>query len=342
MPFKFSENICIADRVIGPGKPIFIIAEAGVAHFGSLEKAMALVDMASEAKADAIKFQTFKTDELISSESSEWVDRFRTRELPYDAFRKINAYCHKKRILFISTAHDEPSLEFLDSLNVPAFKIGSGELSNWPFLKKIASKKKPIIFSTGMYTMNEIEEALNVFSEAENPDVAVLHCVTSYPTSPSEVNLRAMSSIREKFGVITGYSDHTQGIHFPVAAAALGACVIEKHISLDFNIPNAQDWKVSCGPEDLRLMVQQIREIEQGLGSGIKAPGRAEMESILWARKSLVAACPISAGERITSSHLCAKRPGNGIPPSQINKVIDKKAKKDIDKDRIIRWEELI
>jgi N-acetylneuraminate synthase/N,N'-diacetyllegionaminate synthase len=339
--FLFNHEFSISGRGVGLNHPVFIIAEAGVAHFGSIDKAKRLVDLAVEAKADAVKFQIFKTDALISKESEEWRNRMRARELPFEAFQEIQAYCHEKRIIFFATAHDEPSLEFLDTLNVPVYKIGSGEVSNWSFLEKIASKKKPVILSTGMYTLEDICEALKFIAKTGNPDIALLHCVTSYPTPPLEVNLLAMDTIREAYGVIVGYSDHTRGFHFSLAAAARGASIIEKHITLDFNIPDAQDWKVSCGPDDFPVMVQQIRDIEAGLGSGIKAPAESERPSINWARKSLVAIEDILEGEIIDLKKIGAKRPGYGIMPSDIDRVIGKKANKKIKKDTLIKWEHL-
>lgn len=339
--FNFNQTFTIQGREIGKSKPVFIIAEAGVAHFGSLDKAKQLVDIAVGSGADAVKFQIFKTNALVSVESEEWRNRLKTRELPYEAFKEIQVYCKEKGIIFFATAHDEPSLEFLDSLDVPAYKIGSGEVSNWSFLEKVASKKKPVILSTGMYTLGDIGEALKVIAKTGNPDIAVLHCVTSYPTPPSEVNLRAMDTIRDTYDVIVGYSDHTNGFHFPLAAAALGASIIEKHITLDFNVPDAQDWKVSCGSEDFPVMVEQIREIEAGLGTGIKALTKSELSSINWARKSLVAIEDIFEEEIIELKKLGAKRPGFGIMPSDIDKVIGKKAKKTIKKDALIKWEYL-
>ncbi len=339
--YKFSENIRIADRLIGDHHPLFIIAEAGVSHFGSLEKAKRLVDLAVEAKADAVKFQIYRTEELISKESFEWIGRLKTKELPFEAFHKIKSYCESRGIIFFATAHDKKSLECLDDLDVPVYKIGSGEIDNWSFLKLVASRGKPVILSTGMYTMKKISQALDTFMEVDVRDIALLHCVTQYPTPPQDVNLRAMESIRKKFNIIVGYSDHTEGYHFPLVAAALRASIIEKHISLDFNVPNAQDWKVSCGPEDFCLMVKQIREIEEGMGSGIKKPGRNEMKSIAWARKSLIAADEIVEGETITHTKIAFKRPGTGIPPCDVDKVIGKKATKTIHKDMMIKWEDI-
>jgi N,N'-diacetyllegionaminate synthase len=338
---KFSQTFSLLGREVGEGCPVFIVAEAGVAHFGSLEKAFSLVDLAADARADAVKFQVFKTDEMISRESEEWRDRMRPKELPYEAFREVQSYCRERSIIFFATAHDEPSLDFLDTLGVSLYKIGSGEVGNWPFLRKVASRRKPVILSTGMYTLEQVGEALQVMAEVGTRDVAVLHCVTRYPTQPSEVNLRAVDTIRDTYGVMTGYSDHTRGFHLPLAAVARGACIIEKHITLDFDVPNAHDWKVSCGPDDLHVMVRQIREIEAGLGSGVKALSEAEQESLRWARKSLVAAVDMLPGELITREKLCAKRPGTGIVPADIERVLGKVVRAKIEADTLLQWEHL-
>jgi len=339
---KFNQSFFIQNKEIGDGLPVFIVAEAGVSHFGSMEKAIKLVDLAVESGADAVKFQIFKTEELISSESEEWRIRLKSKELPYEAFYDIQAYCHKRSIIFFASAHDKLSLDFLDKLDIPAYKIGSGEVGNWTFLEQAASRKKPIILSTGMYTLEDVGKALEVIDKVGNRDVIVLHCVTSYPTPPEEVNLHAMNTIRKTYGVLAGYSDHTQGFHMPLAAVACGADVIEKHITLDFNVPDAQDWKISCGPENFSIMVSQIRDIEAGLGSGVKTPSKSEDSSLNWARKSLVAAIDILPGDLITHEKLRAKRPGYGIIPSHIDKVIGKRAKVKIETDTLIKWEHLI
>lgn len=341
MNFEFNRSFFIRNREIGEHQPVFIIAEAGVAHFGLIEKAKQLVDLAADAGADAVKFQIFKTEELISLDSNEWKKRLQSKELPHEAFRDIQEYCEEKGIIFLATSHDEQSFEFLSSLDVPAYKIGSGEVNNWSFIERVAAEKKPLILSTGMYTLEEIGNALEIISRTGNTDIAVLHCVTNYPAFPSEVNLRVMDTIREKYGVIVGYSDHTRGFHFPLAAVACGAHVIEKHISLDFDVPDAQDWKVSCGPDNLYLMVKQIREIEAGLGSGIKVLSASEKANLKWARKSLVATVDIIEDEIISPDKICIKRPGNGIAPTEINEVIGKKVKVKIKKNTLIRWENL-
>ncbi|SHK37340.1 N-acetylneuraminate synthase [Desulfatibacillum alkenivorans DSM 16219] len=340
MAFEFANQFEIDGRPVGAGCPVYIIAEAGVAHFGSLKKAYDLVDLAVEAGADAVKFQVFQARKLISSASREWIDRLSSRELPYDSFVKIAQYCREKCITFFATAHDEPSLDFLDSLETPVYKIGSGEVENWPFIRKVAQKGKPVILSTGMYTEEQMQEAVDIFAKAGNPQLAVLHCVTAYPTAPRLINLRAIKAIQD-MGVIAGYSDHTMGYHIPLAAVAMGAAVIEKHITLDYDVPNAQDWKVSCGPDDLHLFVEQVREVEESLGSGAKSPNKAEKQSLAWARKSIVSACAISAGQCITEDMLVCKRPGTGISPAEFEKVLGREAAVDIREDELITWEQL-
>jgi N,N'-diacetyllegionaminate synthase len=322
-------------------EPVFIIAEAGVSHFGDLKKAFQLVDMAVSAHADAVKFQIFHTDDLISSAAPEWKDRYRSKELTLEDFSKIKQYCMRKGIIFLSTAHDDSSLKDLDTIGVAAYKIGSGEVHNWPFLKLVAQRKKPILLSTGMYMMEDIRTALEIITSENNSQVALLHCTTAYPTPPSQVNLMAIRTIQSEFGGIVGYSDHTSGYHFPLAAVAIGAKIIEKHITLDFNIPNAQDWKVSCGPETLPKMVKEIRQIEQGLGTGLKVPQELEKESLKWARKSITASTDIMPEEVITIDKITMKRPGTGIPPSKLEQVIGRKARSFIKSDTLILWEQL-
>lgn len=338
---QFSTHFNIDGRSVGEGNPIYIIAEAGVSHFGSEEKAYELVDLAAKAGADAVKFQIFDVDAMIAKELDDWKERLGSRQLPYQAFERIQKYCDEKKISFFATAHDEPSLDFLVSLNVPAYKVGSGEVGNWPYLSRVASLGKPLIFSTGMYRIEQIGEALEAVTATENKDVAVLHCVTRYPTPPGEISLGNMALIRDRFQVITGYSDHTEGFHIPLASAALGASIIEKHISLDFNVPNAQDWKVSCGPQDLDIFIKQVRDIEAALGVRQSGPTDGEKESLNWATKSLVARKAIHQGTTISKDDLVSKRPGTGISPSEIQKVIGRKVKVALQADEIIKWESL-
>ena len=336
-----SDSFVIDGTQVGRSGSVYLIAEAGVAHFGSVDKALELVDMAADAHADAVKFQIFKTTELISSRCGEWRQRMHPKELPHAAFRDIQRHCKTRGITFLATAHDEPSLDFLATLAPPAYKIGSGEVANWPFLRRVGALGKPVILSTGMYSLQQVGEALTALAQGGTRDIAVLHCVTQYPTPPGDVNLKAMDAMRERYGVITGYSDHTAGMHVPLGAVGRGAAVIEKHISLDFDIPDAQDWRVSLDGPGLRLFVQQAREIAAALGEGDKRPTLEESERAVWARKSLVAAAAIECGEIITAQKLCAKRPGDGISPSVIDEIIGKKTTVRIECDAPITWEAL-
>jgi N,N'-diacetyllegionaminate synthase len=337
----FDRELTLAGRRVGEGAPVFVIAEAGVAHFGSLEKARALVDLARRAGADVVKFQVFRTEDLVSSAAPDWQRRLRSRELPPSAFREIRDYCVSMGIPFCATAHDEASLDVLDELGVPFYKIGSGEVANWRFIETIARRGKPVVLSTGMYSLDDVTRAVEVVGAAGNRALALLHCVTRYPTRPEEVNLRAMQTLRDRFDVVVGYSDHTQGTHLPLAAVALGARIIEKHITLDYDVPDAQDWKVSCGPADLPDFLRQVREVEAALGTGIKAPAAAEAQSLEWARKSLVAAIDIEEGTAITEAMLRAKRPGTGISPAELPRVVGRTAVERIPRDSLVRWEQI-
>lgn len=336
----FNSRFDIDGRPVGENSPVFIIAEAGVAHFGSEEKAYRLVDLAADAGADAVKFQVFDVDAMIAAESPEWRERLASRQLPYVAFERIRRYCIDRNITFFATAHDEPSLDFLGSLDVPVYKIGSGEVGNWRFIERAAGFGKPIIFSTGMYRQEQISEALKTIAATGNRDAAVLHCVTAYPASPCDIALGNVAMISERFRVVTGYSDHTAGYHIPLAAVALGAKIIEKHITLDYDVPNAQDWKVSCGPDNLRTFVAQVRDIEATLTVRRIGPTEAEQRSMLWASKSLVTRRDIAPGEVLQEQDICAKRPGNGIPPFQMGMVLGRVVKRSLPRDAVITLED--
>ena len=338
---RLSQTIEIAGRKVGGGAPCFIIAEAGVSHFGSFEKALKLVDMAVEAAADAVKFQVFDIDRMIAGESAEWKARLGDRVLPYEDFAKLQEYCTRKGITFFATAHEEESLEFLNAIEVPVFKIGSGELNNLGYLAQIAGYGKPVIYSTGMHGLEDIRRGLEAMTATGNRDIAVLHCVTQYPTPAEEVNLRAMDVLRGTFDCIVGYSDHTEGHLIPLAAVASGAEIIEKHITLEFDIPNAQDWKVSCGPDDLSAFVREIRTIEAALGRAVKQPSAAEARNQDWARKSLVTTRALAAGTALEPAMLTAKRPGTGIAPHEIGDVLGRVLKTDVQADTVLRWEML-
>lgn len=331
------QTIAIGNKHIGKDFPLFAIAEAGVAHFGSLEKALNLVDMAADAGADAVKFQMFDVEDLVSSASLEWKQRLKSRQLRREDFYVIQEYCSEKAILFLCTAHDLPSVDFLhQNMRVPAFKVGSGEVGNIPYLRRIASLGLPVIVSTGMHQMVDIQNVLDIFREADNPQLVLLHCVTGYPVAPSNANLMAIPMFRERFCTITGYSDHTAGTHIALAAVALGALVIEKHISLDFDVPDAHDWKVSCGPHNLASFLRELRDIENALGNGLKELTQQEQESLRWARKSLVAACDIHPGVQITGDMVQLKRPGTGLSAAELPQILGRTAREFILRDTLL------
>ncbi len=326
---------------------VFIIAEAGVNHNGSLGTAKRLIDAAAEAGADAVKFQTFKAERLVSAcapkaayqkkttgKGESQFEMIKRLELDIKAHRALMDHCRKKRIIFLSSPFDLDSISLLGKLGLKVFKIPSGEITNLPYLKKIGSLKRKVILSTGMADMGEIEDALNVLAGvgSSRKDITVLHCNTEYPTPYGDVNLRAMLSIKEAFKVKVGYSDHTLGMEIPVAAVALGATVIEKHFTLDKNM-QGPDHRASLEPDELKLMVKAIRNVEKAFGSGIKEPSSSELRNKEIVRKSIVASCPIKKGETLSARNMATKRPGTGISPMQWDKVIGGKAVKDFLKD---------
>jgi N,N'-diacetyllegionaminate synthase len=327
-----------------------IIAEAGVNHNGDLAVARELIKVAATAGADRIKFQTFNADRLVTTcavkapyqvrnsggdESQHAM--LRRLELSRDMHVELIARCKACGIQFFSTGFDLESIDLLAELGASDFKIPSGEITNLPYLRRIGGYKKPVILSTGMSSLGEIEAALTALEHSGTPhnQVTVLHCTTEYPTPMAEVNLRAMLTIRDAFGVAVGYSDHTPGIEVAVAAVALGASVIEKHFTLDRNLPGP-DHKASIEPSELRAMVSAIRNIEQALGSGIKQASQGEAKNKPISRKSLVAARAIRAGEAFTEANLTAKRPGTGLSPMRWDEVLGRKAPRDFAADELI------
>lgn len=322
---------------------IFIIAEAGVNHNGDIGLAKKLIDAAVEAGVDAVKFQTWKTELLVTEDAQmaeyqvENTQREETQfemlkrlELSYDDFSDLKAYCDARAITFMSTPDEEQSATFLDELQ-DVFKIGSGELTNTPFLRHIAGFKKPVILSTGMGYLYEVEHAIATLVDAglSLEEITVLHATTDYPTSPEDVNLTAMLTIQKAFpGVTVGYSDHTLGIEIPIAAVAIGAKVIEKHFTLD-NKMEGPDHKASLEPHELSDMVTAIRNIEKAMGSGWKVPTKTEKANRDIVRKSIIAGKAISAGQVISAEMLEIKRPGNGISPTRWDEIVDSIAKKD-------------
>lgn len=330
---------------------VLIIAEAGVNHNGSLQIAKQLVDKAVETGVDIIKFQTFKSDKLVSkaARQAEYQQRnigngdegqlamLKKLELSVEEHYDLMEYCKARDIRFLSTAFDMESIDFLHTLNMGLWKIPSGEITNYPYLKKIASFHEPIILSTGMCELSDIAAALKVLWDegVRKEQISILHCNTEYPTPYKDVNLRAMLEIGEKFGVKIGYSDHTQGIEVPIAAVALGATVIEKHFTLDKTM-EGPDHKASLEPEELKAMVSAIRHIEQALGTGHKTISESERKNIEIARKSIVAANPIKKGEILTEEKLTVKRPGTGISPMRWNDVLGTVATRDYSEEDMI------
>lgn len=330
---------------------ILIIAEAGVNHNGDLEIAKKLIDIASDSGADIIKFQTFITEKCIThyAPKAEYQKQFTDKEeSQFDMIKKLelNAsahkilieHCKKRNITFLSTPFDFDSIDLLQELQVEIFKIPSGEIVNLPYLRKIGKLNKKIILSTGMSTLGEIEKAIQILTEngTSRDKITILHCNTEYPTPMEDVNLKAMITIKEAFKLPVGYSDHTLGINIPIAAAAMGACVIEKHITLDKNL-DGPDHAASLDPKELKTMVKAIREIEKALGNGIKEPSNSEKKNKLLARKSIVAARSIKKGEKISETDLAIKRPGNGISPMEWDQVVGSIATNDFDIDDQIK-----
>ena len=326
---------------------VYIIAEAGVNHNGSFELACKLVDEAKKAGVDCIKFQTFKSENLVScnAEKAEYqknttgegsqVDMLKQLELSYDEFIKLKEYCDEKRICFLSTPFDMDSIDFLNSIDMPFWKIPSGEVTNLPYLTALAKTGKPIVMSTGMCDIAEIEAAMNVLKDNGVKSIKLLHCNTEYPTPFADVNLKAMQQISDEFQIKVGYSDHTKGIEVPIAAVALGATVIEKHFTLDKNM-EGPDHKASLEPDELKAMVSAIRNIEQAIGTGVKTASASEKKNISVVRKSIVAASPIRKGEVFSEENLTVKRPGTGISPMRWEDVIGKKATRDYEEDELI------
>lgn len=329
-----------------------IIAEAGVNHNGSIELAKKLVEKAKEAGVDYIKFQTFKASKLVTKaakqaeyqqknigkEGDSQYQMLKKLELSPEDHEVLIAYCKERGIKFFSTAFDFDSIEYLHSLNLGLWKVPSGEVTNYPFLKRIAAYNEPTILSTGMCDMDDVRAAVNALYKngLSKENLILLHCNTEYPTPFEDVNLKAMDALRNEFGVEVGYSDHTKGIEVPIAAVALGAAVIEKHFTLDRNM-KGPDHKASLEPDELKAMVSAIRNIEKAVGGdGSKHVSESERKNIAIARKSIVAACDIKAGDTFTEENLSVKRPGNGISPMKWDEIVGKTANRDFAEDELI------
>ena len=336
-------------------QPTLIIAEAGVNHNGSLALAKKLVEVAAAAGADYVKFQTFKAEKLVSRkaikaayqqattgvEEGQW-EMLKRLELSEEDHQALLRHCQEHHIKFLSTAFDQDSINFLNGLGIDLFKVPSGELTNWPYLRTIARQAKPIILSTGMATMGEIEKAIDVLEEegVMRQQITVLHCNTEYPTPMQDVNLLAMQTIAQAFGVAVGYSDHTAGIEVPIAAVALGARVIEKHFTLDRTLPGP-DHLASLEPAELKAMVQAIRNIEQALGDGIKRPSPSELKNKTIARKSIHLSRELPAGTILKEEHLVMKRPGDGLSADMLPLMIGRRIKLALAADSKLQLEDL-
>jgi N,N'-diacetyllegionaminate synthase len=326
---------------------VHIIAEAGVNHNGSFALACKLAEAAKKAGADCIKFQTFKSENLVSRSAkkaeyqkkttgdSSQQDMLKKLELSFDEFLDLKKYCEDAGICFLSTPFDFDSIDFLNTIDMPFWKIPSGEVTNLPYLLALAKTGKPVVMSTGMCTLQEIRDAIDVLQANGTKEIKLLHCNTEYPTPFEDVNLKAMETMRDEFRMEVGYSDHTKGIEVPIAAVSLGATIIEKHFTLDRNM-EGPDHKASLEPQELAEMVCCIRNIEKALGTGDKTPTPSETKNITVARKSIVAKTKIKAGDTLTEDNITVKRPGTGISPMKWFEVLGTKAVKDFDEDELI------
>ena len=348
---KQSIEVSIDRWKIGPNQPCFVIAEAGVNHNGSPDMAFRLVDAAMRAGADAVKFQTFIAEQVISVSAPKaayqrettgigesQLEMVKKLEFPPHVFRDIQKYCQSAGILFLSTPFEESSADLLESLAVPAFKIPSGEITNFPFLEHVARKHRPMIVSTGMADLEEVRAAVEVIRNRGNAEIILLHCVSSYPASPANVNLRAMDTLARDFSVPVGFSDHTLGIEVALAAVALGATVIEKHLTLDKNLPGP-DHRASLEVDEFAAMVRGIRVVESALGDGRKCPSPEELDTAKVARKSLVSARALAQGTILTEDAIAIRRPGTGLAPAMRSQLIGRRLSHAVAADEILTWE---
>lgn len=343
----------IAGRPVGPGHPCYVIAEAGVNHNGDERLAIELVRVAARAGADAVKFQSFVAERLVVAGTAKanyqientgtqesQAEMLKALELTEDLHRIVINEAREQGITFFSTPFDELSADLLESFDVPVFKIPSGEVTNLPLLAHVAAKRRPMILSTGMSDLEEVRRALSTIEEAGPAPVILLHCLSYYPAPPEQANLRAMETMRREFGRPTGFSDHTPGIPIPLAAVALGADVIEKHITIDRGLPGP-DHAASIEPDELERMVREIRLVQSSLGDGEKRRQPIEEEIAAVARKSVVAATAIPAGEPIRREWLTMKRPGTGISPAEVDRVVGRRARREIAADQLLSLADL-
>ena len=348
-----AKTVLVDDQRIGAGEPCFVIAEAGVNHNGEIALAHRLVEEAARAGANAVKFQTFKTERLVTADAptaayqkratagvESQFDLLQRLELTREMHLELISHCKRRGLIFLSSPFEEESADELIELDVKALKIPSGELTNLPFLHHVAAKQIPVIISTGMSSMEEVERAVEIFRSAGNEQLVLLHCVSNYPADPAACNLRAMETLEKRFGVPVGFSDHTEGVEIAAAAVALGACVIEKHFTLDRNAPGP-DHQASLEPDQLADMIRRIRLVESALGSGEKVPAASERNTAEVARKSVVAAADIPADTIIRRDMLTMKRPGTGLAADMLPQIVGRRSRDTIANGTLISLEML-
>ena len=334
-------KVRIGDRFVGEGEPVFIIAEIGSNHDGKLEQAKQLIASAKECGADAVKFQSFTADKLVSPKYEKIYKAFKEAELPSEWHRELAKFAASRGIIFLSTPFDEEIASLLDNLGVPAFKIASYDMNNYPLLRHVAGFKKPLLLSTGMANLSEVEEAVNTIRGGGNNDIILLHCVSDYPTRLEDANIKAMVIMQRTFQLPVGYSDHSLGIVVALGAVALGACVIEKHVTINKTLPGP-DHPHSLGVAEFKEMVQQIRHLELALGSETKAPAETEIHERGWGRRGIYAAVDIPKGATINRDMLKIVRPClNALEPKNIDLVLGKAAKRAIAANEPIEWENI-
>ena len=341
-------QVKIGNRLVGEGQPVFIIAEIGY-NFNTLAEAKASIDAAVDCGVDAVKFQTFRAETITSrftdfpaeAGSTNQFEEFKQYEMSEQAHQEVFAHGREQGLTVFSTPSYFDDVELLERLDVEVYKIGSDDLTNLPLMTYVAKKGKPIIFSTGMGTLGEVDEAVRAIREAGNDQMVILHCVSNYPIKdPTVVNLKAITTMRQAFGVPVGFSDHTTTATAPIAAVALGATVIERHFTIDKNL-KVPDAFFSADPPEMKLLVESIRELEKALGDGVKGPTPTEREMRVEARKSTIARTGIRRGDLITEDNMIVKRPGTGIPPVLAQMALGKRAARDIGEDEVITWDML-
>lgn len=343
----------IGQKLVGPGRPCYVVAEAGVNHNGQVDLARRLIDAAAAAGADAVKFQSFHADHVASAlapKAAYQVERttagqsqlemLRHLELAVDDQRRLYDHARARGITFLSTPFDRRSVDLLSTLGVPAFKVSSGDLTNRPFLAHVARQGAPVILSTGMAHLGEVDDALRVVREAGCDDVILLHCVTSYPADPGEANLRAIQTLAAAFGLPVGYSDHTLGMEVAIASVAVGACLLEKHLTLDRDLPGP-DHHASLTPEEFGRLVANVRLVSRALGDGRKRPAPSELPNRDVVRRSLAAAAPLAAGTVVSAEMLTTLRPATGISPMLHDLVVGRRLRRTLARGELLQWSDL-